>query len=301
MATSLSINPHADSLRNNANSSTQPSSSFRGRCIEVLSPEKVSSMNLWSDVWSGVAVVSFVAFIALSAVAYIAAQILIPVYAPFVALTAIVLAIPGSSYVKKFNEWSEDYTKEALRLIGIQYHYRAMAFTKRPEFESMLQQRGIDWRQIPGITSEPNSLSELKPLLAHAMYLDEVIKKHFEDRDLHSAEATKLTAENFSANRDKISELNSKALYAEDRALEAKIDAAFVNAVLRKGDFNGDIATVAERISVPYFERIRGEALRQPTHPVILFKNNNLRPITHSEVVSASVADLGQRFAAAMA
>ena len=301
MATPLSMNSNTNALRNNSNSSTETPSSFRGRCIEVLSPEKVSSLNLWSDVWSGVAVVSFVAFIALSAVAYIAAQILFPIYAPFVALTAIVLAIPGSSYVKKFNEWSEGYTKEAHRLIGIQHHYRAMAITKPAEFEAMLQQRGIDWRQIPGISSQPNALSELKPLLAHAMYLDDVVKKHFEDKDLHSAEALKLATENFSANRDKISDLRSKALFAEERALEAKIDAAFVNAVLRKGDFNEDIETVAERISIPYFERIRGLALGQPAHPVILFKNNSLRPITHSEVVSSSIADLGQRFAAAMA
>lgn len=292
----------SDALRNGSPPSTVASPSFRGRCIEVLSPDKIGSLNLRSDLWHAATVASFIGFIVLSAGAYIAAQIFFPVYAPVVALSAFLLALSGASFLKKFNDWSKEYTAEAHRCIQIQHHYRDLATVRPCELQAELQNRGIDWTQIPGVSSQqPDSLSATKPLLAHARYLDGVMKKYFDEKASKGAEAAKLAAEDFGANYVKISEIRGEALFAEECGLKAKIDAAFLNAVLRKGDFNGDLETVAERIPVPWFERIRGQALGQTADPVILFKNRTLAPITHSEVVSASVADLGQRFAVAMA
>ena len=81
-----------------------------------------------------------------------------------------------------------------------------------------------------------------------------------------------------------------------------EIEAAFVNAVLRKGDFNGVLEDVASMTDNSSIDRILANAVNQGTrmNQFLTFKNRALTPITFEDVKRLSVAELGQRIVAAM-
>jgi len=146
-------------------------------------------------------------------------------------------------------------------------------------------------------------LSKLNPILAQAKFLDDKIQEDMKSKQELTDEARDLANTNFSVNRQQIYDLRNTALIMEDRALQTKVHAAFVNAVLRKSNYNGTLADIAAITDVGFHERILGDALGDPTgvSAFITFKNRNIAPISHADVKRMTIAELGQRLVAAMA
>lgn len=286
----------------NTSSQSLPANSFLARCTEDLKPSKVTALEWQSTLWKVAAGVTFVAFTALVVVATIGLGS--TMYVPVIGIVALVLAMPVAEFVKKMLKYSENAKLEASNYRAIQAHHEQIALLGRtPIFSSIeLHNRGINSLLIPGVQGHPERLAALHPMLARAKFLDDAVKRHFEVRDNLTASAKRYSTENFAQNREIIYDLRNSALFSEDMALETKIEAAFVNAVLRKYDFNGTLEDIATLTNISYIERALGNELNETTGVTnfLTFKNQNIAPITHSDVKRMSVAELGQRIALAM-
>lgn len=301
-ASSITLHsPTASDLQTTANSSSPKS--FLSRCIEDLSPSKVSSLTIQSKLWLVAAGVTFVAYTGIAAAGFVIAGVLAPAYAPFVAIGALLLVAPVANFMKNLLLYADNSEKEANKYLAIQQHYKGLSIQTPLQIFANLRDRGINWIQIPGQDlASPEKIATLNPLLAHAQFLDDKIQKELGLRDSLSLEAKKLAIANFSENRSQIYDLRNAALFAEDRAMETKVEAAFVNAVLRKGDHNGSLDDVASLTRIAYQERILANELNDSsgTNEFLTFKNRNLTPITFNDVKNMTVSDLGQRLFAAL-
>lgn len=303
MATSITIctRPTAQTL---INALSETDNSFLARSIKDLDSSKAGTYNMHSKLWLVAAGVTFVAFTALAAGAFFYAGLFLPTYVPFVGLGSLILAMPVANFVKNFLEYSEASRKEAQKYSTLLEHFEQQNKKTTPQLQNELLSRGILWHQIPGIQQrDPEALTKLIPVLAQAKFLDDKIQEELDSKEKLTTDARDLARANFAENRQKIYDLRSTALFIEDRALNTKVHAAFVNAVLRKSNYNGTLDDVASLTDVGYHERILGDALNDPTgvNTFITFKNRNISPITHADVKRMTVAELGQRFVAALA
>jgi hypothetical protein len=303
MTTSVIFNSSTASRLPSPAVAAQPKS-FRSHCIEDLSPNKISVLNRRSTVSLVAAAVAFLAFIALAVAAFAVATALAPTYALFVGLGALLLATPVAKCIKGRLENSTNCKQEAAKYRTIQNQYKTLSNKTPAQIQADLASREIAWSQIPGIqTAHPENLASLNPLLAQAKYLDDKIQKYSQAKDEKATEARTLSNANFIENRNKIFDLNMDALAFENIALKTKVRAAFVNAVLRKGDFNGTLETIADLTKIHFFQRLLANEMGNGTSAVnnfLTFKNRNLAPITYAEVKTMDVAQLAQRLLVAM-
>ncbi len=277
--------------------------SFLSRCTQDLNPDLVSYYSTQSTCATIAGFVTMVAFTALAVTAFAYATLYFPLHAPIVALGALILASPASSFSKFFLEFSVSANNEADNHRNLQAHFQRLSQQTPGQICSSLAARGIDWLQIPGMSNAaPQNIARLNPILARATFLDDAFHDELRlKRDL-TAEAKNLAKTDFTANRQKIYELRHAALFAEDRALNKKVEAAFANAVLRSGDTQKSLTDVAALTGVTYPERMLGSALNDNTglSNFLVFKNRQLAPLTYNEVKNSSVGQLGQRLFAAM-
>src|SRR5581483_1557081 len=271
--------------------------------IRDLDPSKVCTYKTHSTLWMIAAGVTFVAFTALASSTFFYAGMFLPTYVPFVGIGVLLLAMPVANLVKNFLEYSEVSRKEGIKYSKLQTNFEKINAKSVQLLQNDLAARGIVWHQIPSIQrTNPESLSKLNPILARAQYLDEKMQEELLLKQNLTQQARDLASANFSENRQKVYDLRSAALFAEDRALQTKVSAAFANAVLRNPNYKGDLDDIATLTNVGYHERVLGEALNEPTaiSEFIKFKNRNFTPITHADVKRMTVAELGQRLFAAI-
>ena len=303
MATSVSTHPTAQMLLSNLNAND---TSFLARSIRDLDPRKTASFdlqsfNFQSKLWLVAAGVTFVAFTALAAGAFFYAGVFLPAYVPFAGIGALILAMPVANFVKNFLEYSKASNSQALKHQALQEYFEAENLQTPLQQQNNLAARGIAWHQIPNMAN-PSNLSKLNPILAQAKYLDDKMQKEVELKQKFTDQARGLVTAGFHLNRQEIYDLRNAALAIEDRALQTKVHAAFVNAVLRKSNYNGALEDIATVSDVAYSERVLGEALGDlaGVNTFITFKNRNIVPISYADVKRMSVAELGQRLLVAM-
>ncbi len=300
MATS--VTPATSQITTLSNSSTtgQTKTSFLNRCVEDLSFDKVASFEKKASQWDIITIVSTVAFFALAIGAFITTSILAPVYVPVTGIATILLALPAAQQIKQFQDWSQIAQNGADKCKAIQRNYADLTSKPPQELQRILLQMGIIWNHIPGMEIQhPENLSRLNPLLAQAKYLEKQTEYWMNLRDKYANEARMLPADSI---KDDQTKLRHHALECEDEAVNFKIQNAFINAVLRKSDFNGTLEDLATLSKTHYRDRALGNALNDPTvNQILTFNNRNLAPITYNDVKTMNVADLGQRFFVAMA
>ena len=304
MATSIGIRPTAQTLLSNLNAND---TSFLARSIRDLDTRKTASFDFQSfhfqsKLWLVAAGVTFVAFTALAAGAFFYAGMFLPAYVPFVGIGALICAMPVANFVKNFLEYSKISSSEAVKYQTLQDYFETLNLDTPLQQQNSLAARGIVWNQIPNMAN-PSNLSKLNPILAQACYLDDKMQNEVALKQKYIADASELARTDFLKNRQEIYELRNTALAMEDRALQTKVHAAFVNAVLRKSNFNGGLENIATITDVGYNERSLGDALGDSTgvNTFITFKNRNITSISYADVKRMSVAELGQRLVVAMA
>jgi hypothetical protein len=283
-------------------STTTPTTTYLSRCMENLSPEKVANFQGEASKWRTIAIISTVAFFALAIGAFIATSILLPAYLPLAGIGSLLLAFPAAQQVQKFLAWAEEAQKEADKFSLIQREYTDLNAKDPIGLQRELLKMGILWFQIQGMqVQHPERLSELNPLLAHAKYLEGQTKSWIEHRDQHAREAQQAGDD-----LQKKSQEQRYALRCEDAALTCKIKNAFYHAVLRKPAFAGTFAGTFDGLGAlsnnSFEERMLGNGLGETTaNNLFTFSNATIAPITHEQAKTMTVAELGQRFFAAMA
>lgn len=297
---SVSLRPSASEL---IAALTPNDNSFLSSRILDLDPRKLSTYRTHSTLWLVAAGATFVAFTALAGSTFFYAGMFLPTYVPFVGIGALLLAMPVANFVKNFLECSEASRKEGVKFSKFQTNFENINAKAIHHLQNDLAARGIVWHQIPGVQrANPESLSKLNPLLAWAQYLDDKMQEEMALKQDLTQEARDLANTHFSKNRQKIYDLRNAALFAEDRALQTKVNAAFTNAVLRKPNYSGSLADIVTVTDVGYHERILGEALSDPTvtSEFIKFKSRHFTPISYADFKRMTIAELGQRLVAAM-
>lgn len=305
MVSSVSLPTQAPSA-SQSQSAAAPRSSFLQKCVKELSSENVAAIDRQSTLCCRWAAVTTVAYIALSVGAFAATGLFLPAYTPFIGLGVIGFAMPVATYAKKYLEYSVQSKKEADSYREMQNSFARLSKAPLLNIQHNLLSRGIRWWEIPGISfAQPDTLTRLNPLLAKATQLDTQIQRHLKSMNDCCEKIRTLSPDHRATmeGRHEIYDLRNTALFYEDRALATKIQAAFVNAVLRKADFRGTIEDIATLSIIPYNERLLGDALGQGStvNEFLTFKNRTLTPITHDDVKRLSVAELGQRIVVAMA
>lgn len=278
-------------------SSTSASRTYLNRCVEDLSPNKVSACQGKASQWNIIAVVSTVAFFALAIGAFVAAGILYPMYLPIAGISAILLSIPAVQQIQQFQAWSRAAQDEGDKYSAIQRTNADLARQTPANLQHLLIQNGIAWYLIPGMDiSHPERLKRLTPLLAQSKYL--------EDKTQHwmTKKTEQVNAARSAPTPDEKAICRHLALQYEENAMDHKIQNAFVNAVLRNPDFNGTLENLGTLSKNRYPDRALGNALGDASvNQVFSFNNRTLAPLTYNDIKTMSVSDLGQRFFAAMA
>jgi hypothetical protein len=261
---------------------------YLSRCIEDLSLSKVASCERKALFWNIIWHVSAVAFTTLAVGTFLAISVHVPIYAPFVGIGSLLLAASVVEWIKQFKQWSETAHNEGEKYRAIQREYTDLKGQTREAVQRMLSQMGI--------TCDPSECLRLTPLLAQANYLEKKTLCWVGAKTRNAAKA--IESPNIAMYR---------VLECEDQILNLKIQNAFVHAVLRKPDFCGTLKDLGNLAEFNYQDRLIRKALSNPTdlvnpngNDLFTFYNLNLAPITSKDVETMTVADLGQRFFAAM-
>jgi hypothetical protein len=269
--------------------------SFLTLCKLDLDPSRISTYERQSTCWLIAAGVTVVAFTALAAAACFYTGIFLPAYTPFVIVGSLLAVATVASWAKSFLEYSKNSQLEAQKYTELQRCYADLSQKTPAQIQGELASNGVRTRDV-------RRIEDVTPLLAQAKYLSEKIRSDVLLQQELTEEAKSLAASNFAANREKIFNLQHAVLHTEDKVLQTKIQAAFVNAVLRKGDFNGSLEEIGTVTDAIYVERLLGRELGNEVgiKNFLTFKHRNLAPITYTDVKRLNVAQLGARLFAAM-
>jgi hypothetical protein len=291
----------AGGLSSSHHAATQPSATtqttYRQRCMENLSLDKVTDLENQESKWNKLATISTVAFFALAIASFIATSVLLPAYLPLVGIGAITAAFLTVPQIQKFRSWAGEALQERSKYEEIQHQYAKLTAETPMELQRILLNMGIIWNHIPGISDrQPEQLYGLTPILAHAKYLEAQTLALIEARDEAVNEAQGITAD-----RQMKAYKQQYALQCEDRALKSKIKNAFYQAVLRDPQFTGTFEGIGSLSKINVEERMLGNALNDAAAgQLFAFSNNAIAPISYTDAKTMTVAQLGQRFFTAM-
>ncbi len=281
---------------------TQPNSATRvpylNRCVENLTPEKIAGFKSDARKWK---ILSIVALVAIPAIGIVASTLIAIASFPFSMPIAILGGalgghIGGNQFVnlqKRSHEVQQEFEKRT----AIRTHYEGLNEKTPEQLQRILLNMGIIWNRIPGMqVQHPEQLSRLNPVLAYARHLEERTKHYQDLKDKHASKALR---QNDTVLRAKEQE---RALSYEYSALTLKIKNGFASAVLRNPDFCGDWQDYGFLSKNTYLNQTFGNALSDSAaNQMFIFNNPNSAAITYEEAKAMTVAQLGQKFTAAMA
>ena len=161
--------------------------------------------------------------------------------------------------------------------------------------------------RVPG-SENLNNPTQFRPLIAYYDYWTEKQTSKAAKASSFLSGADRLDAEALAAQEEgnksslqkQANDLRLKALESLDKAIIAKINAAFVHAVIQRPEFAGtfdDLAIISRR-------RPLGRGYDLAAHQFLLFNNPNIRSITRAELsddTTMPVHRLAERFVQAMA
>ncbi len=278
-----------------------PKKAFLDRCVETIDPKVASRLSLHSTLWKVAAVTSLVAFTILAMGAFVATNLAAPVYVP-VAGISILLMLP---LAKAAYQWlirkAETNSEKATQLQKINEKFTAMDKASTQEIQAALAQKGIQWWSIPGMAQNPEELHKLKALLARQDYWGDYCGKLEERKQAKLKEIDHVSETLEEKEHEKVFNTRLEVLFIEQAQIQTKVNAAFVNAVMRKPSFVGDESDVYRISCLLPEQRIMWQAFADHSgREYLRFNNDRLPPITMDEIIRMSVNELGERISQAM-
>lgn len=279
------------------------------RITEWLDPERIESEELYASrlSFAAKAIAVFLSVISLGGV--IATGVLFSHLIVPVAGGALALLACAAITSHLFQEKAEEIQSEAA-LAKAPSALIASIDAHPQSIQQTLLQMGIAWNQIPGV-QHPNDilrvdLLRFRPLIAYYQFLQSEMEKFNRRSQENIQEGNRIAAE--TAAKPKPQEMSERvndlvrvgakriqSAWDENTALTLKIDMAFIHALFRHPDYKGYMNDIG-------IEFNQGSLyLTNLANQIFIFKNRNLAPITVLELGQLRVAELGQRFAAAMA
>jgi hypothetical protein len=261
------------------------------QCVQEQAPSHLAALQSQSSLWNAAAVSTYVAYIVLTLGGIATSAIFAPIFLPIISITSLFLL----QYVKKahdtFDGWSEDASARVKQIKMISAELRRLHSATPKQLQENLRQKGI-----PDV-SNPASL---KPLIARHSFWEKHIQKLEEKGRATLTEAAQLSKKSYAENKSEIHKLRCAALDIEKDRIEARIKNAFVNAVIRRPKFAGNLETLGRFSEVSAQERAIGNANQVSMEKFFLFKNKKIKPITVDEAKNLPISKLAIRMMPAL-
>ncbi len=271
-----------------------PEKTYLQKMTEYLDPQRIQAEEDTASHWSFAAKATAVFFSVLSLGGVIATAVLFSHLIAPVVLGAVGVLGCAAIASHLFQDEAEEILEQVAEPKAISAHLPSFATPQ--QIQHYLAQNGIG-------NQRPEDLLRLKPLLAHQQYHHTLFEKYTRQSQENFQKANRIAAET-SVKPELSFEIQKGLLdvtfwricsdHHESDALQEKIKMAFITAAILRPDYRGDLETIGMNFNRNLFH------LGNPANHIFIFKNRNLAPITVAELKQMRVAELGQRFAAAM-
>jgi hypothetical protein len=272
-----------------------PEKTYLQRMTESLDPQRIQAEEDIASRWSFAAKATAVFFSVLSLGGVIATAVLFSHLIVPVTLGAVGLLGCAAIASHLLQNEADEILEQVAEPKAISAHLPA--FSEPQQIQQYLAQNGIG-------NQRPEDLLRLKPVIAYHQYQHTLFEKHTRQAQENCQKANRIAAET-AAKPEPNLELQKDLLNAtfnricsdcqESLALQAKMKMAFITAAIVRPNYTGDLETIGMDFNLNFFH------IGNPANHIFIFKNRNLAPITVAELRQMRVAELGQRFAAAMA
>ena len=281
--------------------STVPMQTYLQQCSEDLQPGNLTSWQRKSTLYQVASVATLVAYTILAVGGLALSIFYAPIFVPVVAITSAFLLKFVQNGASILEGLSGQARARADQIKQISEHFQTLSSSSTQQIQQTLQEKGVQWSTIPGMTQDPSNLKTLNPLLARHLFWEKQIEKLEGQKKSKLSEASRLVAESEEKNQAEIYNLRSAALIIEKNLLESKIKNAFVNAVLRQPTFKGSLENVGTFSPLSGQERAVGNAASSGSATKFFtFKNNTTPTLTFDEVKSLGISELALRLMPAM-
>lgn len=310
MATTAPIAASSDATPQTAPVSIQQpqAPNYLQRCVIELNPEAAASHEWDSFVYNGLSNTTWVGYIGLSVITFLAVGVYAPIYLPIIGFSAVVFLHPVNMGRLHFSNISHVCQQRADQLKAIAQEHQSLPNNGWATAIKLQQMNVTAFMQIPGIRTI-DDLTNLNPLIARLEYWRKRQASYDEETNtltaqasalLEQAHAENITEDEQSLKLEKLGQVRQDALLAYQNALICKTNAAFVHAVIQRPDFAGNLGSLAEFDGRSLEQRALDRRFNDPTADnFIVFKNRSLQPVTLTELqdnAAMPVHQLAQRF-----
>ncbi|MES2122788.1 MAG: hypothetical protein V4492_08455 [Chlamydiota bacterium] len=279
-----------------------PQKTFLDRCVETIDPKVASRLSTHSTLWKVAAVASLVIFTILSMAGFVATNLIAPVYVPIAGISILLLLAPAKAIYQKLISKAESSSEKATQLQKINEKFTSLSKATTQEIQTALAQKGIQWWSIPGMAQNPDELQKLKALIARQDYWTDYCGKLEEKKQVKLKEINEMLPEKMeNTTHEKIFNKRLEVLFIEEAQIQTKVNAAFVNAVMRRPSFVGDESNVYYISCLLPEQRIMWRAFAdQSGRDYLRFNGDRLPAINMDDIIRMSVSELGERISHAM-
>jgi len=277
------------------NGSETPKTTYLDRSVSLIDLKTAANHDWKQTLWTTASYVTLIAFYALAVSTFVTVGLFAPIYLPIAAFTAFCSISPALQIFLKFQKIAEHEGRLAQQSRDFVEEHKKLP-TTTSGLSTKLETMGIEQHQIKGVAAT-DDLTKLTPLIAQYEYWKKEI-----DNQNNLAEAAKKVIHNEPDNVGQSNEYRLGAIEHRERALKAKIHAAFIHAVIRNPQFTGEMSDLCTIKQISFEERALGDHFRDPkADEFLIFNKSGVSPVTMSEMNDIADNSLAQRMSLAMA
>ncbi len=222
-----------------------------------------------------------------------------PLFIPLCLICSAATFMVAKKVHHYFDQRSEFASDRANQLALTKKYFSEIEDFSPEQIQQLLLQKKIDY--IFRMQQNDPSLGTLKPLIARHIFWENHVAALLAQKQDYLNRAIELESKDANGNQDKIIELRNAALEVEKDALESKVKNAFINAVIRRFAFTGNLHDLGTFSEFSGIERANQLKKNSPDANVLFtFKNGTSYTILYNEARDLDVHTLGTRMMTAM-
>ena len=281
------------------NGSETPKTTYLDRSVSLIDLKTAANHDWKQTLWTTASYVTLIAFYALAVSTFVTVGLFAPIYLPIAAFTAFCSISPALQMFLKFQKIAEHEGRLAQQSRDFVEEHKKLP-TTTSGLSTKLETMGIEQHQIKGVAAT-DDLTKLTPLIAQYEYWRKEIDNQNNLAERMADAAQKVIFDE-PDNVGQSNEYRLGAIEHRERALKAKIHAAFIHAVIRNPQFTGEMSDLCTIKQISFEERALGDLFRDPkADEFLIFNKSGVSPVTMSEMNDIADNSLAQRMSLAMA
>ena len=281
------------------NGSETSKTTYLDRSVSLIDLKTAANHDWKQTLWTTASYVTLIAFYALAVSTFVTVGLFAPIYLPIAAFTAFCSISPALQIFLKFQKIAEHEGRLAQQSRDFVEEHKKLPTTSA-ELLTKLRTMGIERHQIKGVAST-DDLTKFTPLIAQYEYW----RKEIDNQNNLAKRMTEAAQKVILDEPDNVAQINEcrlGAIECQERALKAKIHAAFIHAVIRNPQFTGEMSDLCTIKQISFEERALGDLFRDPkADEFLIFNKSEISPVTMSEMNYITDNSLAQYMSLAMA